>query len=75
MVLARGLGSFGPWLAGSIALRPVVRILQQINVVKKKMSARLVGDRKQEVGRAMGEVLSAGCYCGLLVTYMWPLAR
>lgn len=39
------------------------------------MSARLVGDRKQEVGRAMREVLPAGCYCGLLVTYMWLLAR
>lgn len=34
-----------------------------------------MGDKKQEVGRAMGEVLLAGCYCGLLVTYMWPLAR
>lgn len=75
MALARGLGSFGPRLAGPIALRPVVRITADKRSEKKKMCPRLVVDRKQEVGRAMGEVLPAGRYCGLHVTYMWPLAR
>lgn len=46
MVLARGLGSFGPQLAGPIALRPVVRILQQINVVKKKNVSSSCGGQK-----------------------------
>lgn len=36
MVLARGLGSFGPRLAGPIALRPVVRITADKRSEEKK---------------------------------------
>lgn len=45
MVLARGLGSFGPRLAGPIALRPVVRITADKRSEKKNVSSSCGGQK------------------------------
>lgn len=45
MVLAHGLGSFGPRLAGPIALRPVVRITADKRSEKKNVSSSCGGQK------------------------------
>lgn len=45
MVLARGLGSFGPRLAGPIALRPVVRITADKRSEEKNVSSSCGGQK------------------------------